>query len=557
MAFQETVDVQKTTDLYVLGKNVTPEESQKNLVYLGVRAKGQTVTREDVDTHWESKENVSDPDEIKQLKSTIQFVKEAFQPEGASSGGSSAPVDESLEVSDSSSMDTPSVSERSSSLPEGDSLEESSAPVVGSPRGSDSSIDARSSVSVISAFQPEGASSEESSTPVDGSPRGSDSSRDTSSSVSERSASLPEGVSLGGSSAPVDESLEVSNPSSDATPSVSVRSAKRDDGTVDIKELKQPDKITASTRLKEKGKYYVSRGESHPIRTSVRELYDAVESGKARMKNDFETGFFYGLEKHSAVYRTSEATGLKMVSEDDMHLDSKEVYVDFEGLEGLIGENFTGSIPDTKDVVGHLMIVKKDGRLPDKFSVPGTFKKNDYYTFLEKAASYVTTIVTAPKLFDVVDSGNPQLRVCDSLIPYHLIATPFPRFQIMRNGSKTPDHGYFIKSDGTINEDNKGELKQRFQRVFDMMCWPAQKKGMDLSMPMPSDFFSSLNDTTKTQNSLGTTTNSSSVFDFNHIDKLWVEISLIMPQRSLNISSREIKRSFIAVIYTSTSLTEK
>jgi hypothetical protein len=469
LAFQETVVDPKKSDLDMLGKRVTPEESQKNLVYLGVRAKGQNVTREDVNTHWESTVDESEDDIIKTLKSTIQVVKEAFQPESASSGESSTPVG-----------------------------------VDGSPRGSHYSSMDKSILSGRSASLAESASSEESSTPVDGSPRGSDSSSIATPSVSERSASTPEGAPSGESSTPVgvDESPKGSDSSSMDTSIVSERSAKRDDGTHGIKTFTQPDKITASTRLKEKGKCYVPRGESQTIRTSVRELYDAVDSGKARMKvaprmkNEFENGFFYGLIHNAAVYCTSQSPELKEVSRKNMHLDSKEVYVDFKGLEGLIRENFIAPIPDKKDVVDHLMIVKRDGRLPDGFPLPGGRHRDEYYTFLEKAASYVTTIVTAPKLFDVVgDSKNPQLRVCDSLIPYHLIATPFPRFQ----GNTNPDHKYFIKSDGTIKEDKKDELQQRFQRVFDMMCWPAQQKGMDLSMPMPSDFFKSLSDGTKTE----------------------------------------------------------
>ena len=54
LAFQETVDAPKTSDLEVLGKKVTPKESQKILFRLGVRAKGQQVSLDQVNDHWKS-----------------------------------------------------------------------------------------------------------------------------------------------------------------------------------------------------------------------------------------------------------------------------------------------------------------------------------------------------------------------------------------------------------------------------------------------------------------------------------------------------------------------
>jgi hypothetical protein len=291
------------------------------------------------------------------------------------------------------------------------------------------------------------------------------------------------------------------------------------------KGAKQPGKEDATNRLINGGNKYVPRGESQVVRTSPINLYDTYEKepGKARMKNEFTNGFFCGLNpKGEAVYEESQSTHLKPVSKEDMHLDSKEVYVDRQGLNDLIHKKFgniIGGKPECltpEKVVDDLMVVKREGELPGEVDLPNRTSDRDYYNFLEKAASYVTTIVTAPKLFDVIKGKPPKLSVCKTPKPYHLIATPFPRFHKSNPKGSTPtnkypprgstkpfyspDHLYFIDDDtGNIKEEKKEELKQRFKRTFEMMCFPAHRKGMDLSMPMPNDFFSSLGDKTKNE----------------------------------------------------------
>lgn len=94
LAFQETVDAPKTSDLEVLGKKVTAEESQKILVRLGVRAKGQQVSLDQVNAHWESPVKKDDDSEaIQRLKFLIQQVKPILSNRGLADYGGWADED--------------------------------------------------------------------------------------------------------------------------------------------------------------------------------------------------------------------------------------------------------------------------------------------------------------------------------------------------------------------------------------------------------------------------------------------------------------------------------